>query len=97
MVKIIKLWKTCFACPAQWEGKLDNGQYVYIRYRWGIFRVGIADCINDAINNSVCIEEIGSQLDGFMETKQMLKLVRKINIKASLPILIESHLPNSRL
>jgi hypothetical protein len=35
------LRKTCNACPAQWEGKTDAHEDVYIRYRWGNLRVEI--------------------------------------------------------
>lgn len=39
MVKIIKLVKTCEACPAQWGGRDSEGNPIYIRYRWGILTV----------------------------------------------------------
>lgn len=39
--KIIKLRKTCFAAPSQWEG-VDSEEYpIYIRYRWGKLSVRI--------------------------------------------------------
>lgn len=39
MIKIVKLTKTCCACPAQWDAYTDDGKYVYIRYRHGNFRI----------------------------------------------------------
>ena len=38
-IKEIK--QTCTACPEQWEGKLDNGQYFYYRSRheWTTFEI----------------------------------------------------------
>lgn len=38
-MKITSLMQTCFACPSQWEGKTEKGQYLYIRYRWGYLRM----------------------------------------------------------
>ncbi|AGY46548.1 hypothetical protein BigBertha_40 [Bacillus phage BigBertha] len=34
-VKLEKISQTCFACPTQFEGKTDNGDYLYCRYRYG--------------------------------------------------------------
>jgi len=43
MNKVIEIERTCFACPSQWEGKLDDGREIYIRYRNGNFSVLIDD------------------------------------------------------
>lgn len=41
--KVVQLIRTCFACPSQWEGKLENGDNLYVRYRWGRLRIEIND------------------------------------------------------
>lgn len=37
------LERTCYAMPAQWEGRADDGRKVYARYRFGFgeVRVGV--------------------------------------------------------
>lgn len=32
---ITHIIQTCSACPSQWEGKFADGDWLYIRYRWG--------------------------------------------------------------
>ena len=38
-MKIVKLERTCFACPEQWEGVTEDGSTVYARERHGEMRV----------------------------------------------------------
>jgi hypothetical protein len=33
--KIVELTRSCYGCPAAWEGFLKDGRYVYVRYRHG--------------------------------------------------------------
>lgn len=40
--KIVKLTRTCHACPSAWEGSLKDGRFVYIRYRHGRGTITIA-------------------------------------------------------
>lgn len=35
-VTIVKAVQTCEACPSQWDAWTDTGQYLYLRYRWGV-------------------------------------------------------------
>lgn len=51
--RIVYLEKTCSSHPAQWIGDLDDGRSVYIRYRFGIFSVGIGSSLNRAIDSSM--------------------------------------------
>ncbi len=30
-INVLEVYRTCLACPAQWEGQSDDGQFVYIR------------------------------------------------------------------
>ena len=39
--KVSHIEKTCYACPAQWEGKTQCGKSIYARYRGGRFRLEI--------------------------------------------------------
>jgi len=76
-MKVISLKQTCEACPSQWEGTLEDGRMIYIRYRGGSLTADVSkmatDIIGDAING-VCIYEeiIGDNMDGFMTTSRMV-------------------------
>lgn len=65
--RIATITKTCDSCPSQWEGKFDNGDDLYVRYRWGHLRV-------DRNGFTVFHKEIGGGFDGTISTKKMLKL-----------------------
>lgn len=71
---ITDLRKTCAASPAQWEAKTPDGQFVYIRYRWGVLTMGVGENIDQAIHNrhdhQLTIDESG--WSGSMSTADML-------------------------
>jgi len=77
------LKQTCNACPAQWEGKIDDGRMFYIRYRWGHLSLNVSekatDNVMDAVNNSMFFaEEIGDGFDGYLDEPEMKKLTSKV-------------------
>lgn len=43
MITIARAVQTCFACPAQWDAWTVGGQYLYLRYRWGVGTVDDED------------------------------------------------------
>jgi hypothetical protein len=74
MFTLVQLKQTCSACPAQWEGQLEDGRKLYARYRWGHLSVGVADTLDEAV---MChgtpkrllpqIDETGSLLDQYRQ------------------------------
>jgi hypothetical protein len=73
---VTALKKTCTACPAQWEGTLDDGRALYIRYRWGGLSVGAGKDIDDAVKNrwgdkALFEENVGDGLDGYMDFEEL--------------------------
>ena len=73
---VVALEQTCSACPAQWEGKLEDGRALYARYRGGLLRVGIGEDVKAAHTNSfpktaLYCEHIGDGLDGSMTFKEL--------------------------
>lgn len=66
-IKINNLEQTCFACPSQWEGRTEDDEYVYIRYRYGILSWKVGDSIKGEIYH-------GGEMDGVMDTGTMIKL-----------------------
>lgn len=63
---------TCIACPSQWEGQLEDGEYVYIRYRYGSLSFGSGDTFEEAVHNSEYVKSIGDGMDGVLSTEDML-------------------------
>jgi hypothetical protein len=73
---VTSLKKTCTACPAQWEGTLDDDRALYARYRWGELSVGLGKRIEDAIDNgrseeALFCEHVGDGLDGLMGFEEL--------------------------
>ena len=71
-MKLRTLEKTCEACPAQWEGQLEDGRYVYVRYRWGVLRVGMGDTKDQAIGDRGSCTDFHDRFHGTMDTEAML-------------------------
>ncbi len=61
---VTELNRTCFACPSKWEGCTEDGQHVYIRYRWGFLSASVG---NDQIYGA----SHGDSLDGDMSNEDM--------------------------
>jgi hypothetical protein len=69
--------QTCGACPSQWEGELDDGTFIYVRYRWGNFSVGIAETLDEAISTHTFSCKIGGEYSGFLTNNEMYQLLAK--------------------
>lgn len=79
---LIEMSNTCYACPSQWEGKLNDGRLVYVRYRYGGLSIRVANIASDDIadavrGNELFYEEIGADLDGTLHAKDMLTHLTK--------------------
>lgn len=75
-MKIIELIKTCYACPSQWEAKLDDGSSVYIRFRFGRFTARLGKTPEDAVGGALVIElNQGHSLDGVMTDSEMMSIL----------------------
>ncbi len=68
--------QTCWACPSQWNIYLNDGSYVYVRYRHGWFSFEIT---SDGVREFEYGEETypNGIADGFMEEHQMKELLRE--------------------
>ena len=73
----MKLIKTCSACPSQWEGQLDSGLFMYVRYRWGRLQIGIGYNINTAVRDYTVSLDIGDPFDGDMSDDTMYEYLDK--------------------
>lgn len=69
--KVLHLTNTCYACPSQWEGTSESGDDIYIRYRWGGFRI--------EVNGQVVHRQaIGDGLDGFISNEDLAKILKSL-------------------
>jgi hypothetical protein len=71
---VTEIKMTCGACPAQWEARLADGQFVYVRFRHGRLSIGFSKSdIWDAVDRDRVIwSEDGDR--GTMDFDEMLKL-----------------------
>jgi hypothetical protein len=74
--KVMALKKTSLACPSQWEGVLEDGRFVYARYRHGELSVGVGDDIEEAVRNGMSdqalyMDHVGDGLDGFINFDEL--------------------------
>lgn len=78
--KVVELRKLTDCCPTQWEGKLADGRYIYIRFRWDTLIVRVARTEDEAFApNSkpfIVIENVtGVDNAGEIDYDTMVKLL----------------------
>jgi hypothetical protein len=78
-VTVKVLWRTCEACPAQWEGETDDGREVYIRYRGAHGYVVVAAAIGTNVFDGykACSYErmdANAPLDGYLSEDELRAL-----------------------
>jgi hypothetical protein len=71
-MKLRSLIQTCEAFPSQWDGVLEDGRAVYIRYRWGLLTVRVNP--NTPEETELYGHYHGDHLDGEIEEAEMLRL-----------------------
>lgn len=81
MKEVIELVQTCYMCPEQYEGKLDTGEKVYVRYRWGHGRLDIDDNTISEINTPA------DPFKGYFDEGELEKLFNQANIKLDIDII----------
>lgn len=71
-MKIIRIVRTCVACPSQWDGWDEKGNSFYIKYRNGILRVDV-NCketfrkpLSDGLHGFMEYEDLKKHLSGFV-------------------------------
>jgi hypothetical protein len=81
VVKVAEYKRTCIACPSQWEGRLTDGRYFYVRFRWGHFGFGVGASEGDAVRNCEYVDEWDNEdeanLSGFMPDSTMKEFMTK--------------------
>ena len=57
MIVIKELRQTCSASPSQWEGADNEGNSIYVRYRWGHLSI-------EKNGEEILGKQLGHHLDG---------------------------------
>lgn len=73
-LRVTSLTQACGACPAQWEGRTEDGRWIYVRYRWGALQIGVGDTIEQAIDrddDASYYRELGDGFDGFLTLAEL--------------------------
>lgn len=63
---MIRLVKTCNACPEQYEAFIGDRYVGYFRLRWGNLRVDYPDCGGETIYEA----RVGSGLQGIFDSEE---------------------------
>jgi len=77
--------QTCFACPSQWEGSLEDGRMFYVRFRWGYLSVRVsAEPTKNSMDAVGGSEIFGGSVEdewaGCMSTNEMARIVKDVLI-----------------
>ena len=72
-MKVVELRHTCYAMPAQWEGRCNDGKWVYVRYRFGWLSivVGEGEEALREIGREVFAKHCGGSMDGDMTFEEL--------------------------
>lgn len=80
----MKIRMTCIACPTQWEGALDDGRFVYFRYRSGLLTIDVAQdaasCAYGMGDTTVWwgnFREERGRLDGCMDDEEVKVILER--------------------
>ena len=78
--RLSELKQTSSAFPAEWQGRFEDGRYLYARFRWNLFRFGIGgtedQSVERADNNGIELPDDSA----WMETERMLELLSRFGI-----------------
>lgn len=73
MINIGSLKQTGFGCPSQWDGKTSKGEYVYIRFRYGILTVDVS---NEQVYKGYPYGEYEDML-GIIDQDEMVEFINR--------------------
>ena len=78
MIRVTELRQTCNMCPSQWEGRTDDGQYIYVRYRHGYLSVSVGPTVDAAVCGSVVFEYDTEDGNGYMTESELRDLTKGV-------------------
>jgi hypothetical protein len=85
-LKIKTLNKTCWGCPTQYEGVLEDGRMIYARYRWGHLTISVSpkptNDIYEAVEGELIYDsQSEDEWDGVMDDLIFKEHLKKIKIE----------------
>lgn len=73
IIKVKNIRQTSHFCPSQWEGRTENNEYLYVRYRFG--------CLSVEIDGKLLYSrELNDGLDGIIELEEVISVLKKESI-----------------
>lgn len=72
IIELVKLHQTCEMCPSQWDAWDKEGNYYYIRYRFGVLTVAMGEEWPRKYIHDEDLTHIYGPFGGIMTTKEML-------------------------
>ena len=90
-MRVVKIVKTCSACPEQYEGELSNGDKFYVRCRWGHARLGVSSISIDDAVQATPVSEIhyDDDMQGAFDNGDLKKLFEQASIELDESIITE--------
>ena len=73
-IKIIKIDRTSFACPAQWDMWDSKDNYYYVRFRWGELTINKHEVFGELVFSN----QTDSDWNGFMEEEELIEMVSEV-------------------
>ena len=82
-MKIVELTRTCIACPSQWDAKLDDGRWAYLRFRFGNFTMNVGDDVESAVSGECVLQFFWGEglMAGFMTNDELIEELTKHEIE----------------
>lgn len=83
-MKVTELYRTSIACPEQYEGYIDTGEYIYVRCRGGksSLWLGQEETIFDSEDNVKAeLEWVDDPFKGTFEGQEIFELFDKAGIE----------------
>lgn len=69
-IKLVRIEQTLDFCPSEWDAYDSDGDYYYIRYRYGFLSVNKGEIMGE----SVFARQVKDHLSGVMSTEEMLRI-----------------------
>ena len=78
----VQSWeRTYHIFPSQWELKLYDGRFVYVRYRHGSLGFGVGSSPDDAVQNYALLSiSIHGEGRAYLADSEMIDALRKIGL-----------------
>lgn len=74
---VIKIEKTCEACPSQWTFRTMSGKYGYGRYRFGNLYITMADREEDLYSSyPFFTAAFGDEMEGTLSTSRFVSALK---------------------